>query len=142
MGGAYGCFIQFGQISGNLGFVSYRDPQVKKTYDAYNAVPDIVTNLDLPTETMTQLITGTYGSFVPLQSSAAKGATARNEYLNGLDREYKQNRIEEIIQTTAADLRSFGPAFTRMMPGSHRKIIGNRSKIEADSGLFDVLTEL
>ncbi len=52
------------------------------------------------------------------------------------------NRIEEIIQTTAADLRSFGPAFTRMMPGSHRKIIGNRSKIEADSGLFDVLTEL
>ena len=142
MGGAYGCFIQFGQISGNLGFVSYRDPQVKKTYDAYNAVPDIVTNLDLPTETMTQLITGTYGSFVPHQSSAAKGATARNEYLNGLDREYKQNRIEEIIQTTAADLRSFGQAFTRMMPGSHRKIIGNRSKIEADSGLFDVLTEL
>ena len=142
MGGAYGCFIQFGQISGNLAFVSYRDPQVKKTYDAYNAVPDIVTNLDLPAETMTQLITGTYGSFVPHQSSAARGATARNEYLNGIDTEYKQRRIEEITGTTAADLRSFGPAFTRMMPESHRTIIGNRSKIEADGDLFDVLTEL
>jgi len=142
MGGAYGCFIQFGQLSGNLAFVSYRDPQVKKTYDAYNAVPDIVTNLDIPVKTMTQLITGTYGNFAPLQSSAAKGATARNEYLNGIDTEYKQRRIKEITQTTVADLRSFGQAFTRMTAESHRSIIGNRSKIEADSELFDVLTEL
>ncbi len=142
MGGAYGCFIQFGQLSGNLAFVSYRDPQVKKTYDAYNAVPDIVTNLDIPVKTMTQLITGTYGNFAPLQSSAAKGATARNEYLNGIDTEYKQRRIKEITQTTVADLRSFGQAFARMTAESHRTIIGNRSKIEADSELFDVLTEL
>ena len=142
MGGAYGCFIQFGQISGNLAFVSYRDPQVKKTYDAYNAIPDIVTNLELPVETMTQLITGTYGSFSPHQSSAAKGATARNEYLNGITTEYKQRRIKEITQTTAADLRSFGPAFTQMTSGVHRTIIGNRSKIEADSELFDILIEL
>ena len=46
MGGAYGCFIQFGQLSGNLAYVSYRDPQVKKTYDAYNGVPEVVAGLD------------------------------------------------------------------------------------------------
>jgi len=142
MGGAYGCFIQFGQISGNFAFISYRDPQVKKTYDAYNAVPDVITNLDLPAETMTQLIIGTYGNYAPHQSSAAKGVTARNEYLNGIDAEYKQRRIEEITRTTTADLRSFGPAFTRMMTRSHRTIIGNRGKIENDRKLFDMLTEL
>ena len=31
LGGAYGCFVQFSNITGNLAFVSYRDPQVKKT---------------------------------------------------------------------------------------------------------------
>ena len=142
LGGAYGCFIQFGQISGNLAFVSYRDPQVKKTYDAYNRVPEVVAALDLQPAVMEQLIIGTYGNFDPLRSAAAKGATARNDYLNGIDVEYKQKRLAEIISTTPADLRSFAPAFAEMTPKSYRSIIGNRDKIEADQSLFDSLTEL
>ena len=142
MGGAYGCFIQFGQISGNLAFVSYRDPQVKKTYDAYNGIPDSVAALDIPNKIMEQLIIGTYGNFDPLQSSAAKGATARNDYLNGIDVDFKQQRLAEITATTPADLRSFAPAFADMIPRSYRSIIGNRNKIEADRSLFDTLTEL
>ncbi len=142
LGGAYGCFIQFGQISGNLAFVSYRDPQVKKTYDAYNEVPKIVSGLDLPEKVMEQLIIGTYGNYTPLRSAAAKGATARNDYLNGIDVEYKKQRLSEIISTTSADLRSFAPAFADMMTRSFRSIIGNRNKIETDRSLFDSLTEL
>ena len=142
LGGAYGCFIQFGQISGNLAFVSYRDPQVKKTYDAYNEVPDIVARLSLPDKVMEQLIIGTYGNFDPLRSAAAKGATARNDYLNGIDVAYKQQRLTEITSTTVEDLRSFAPAFADMTPRSYRSIIGNRKKIEADRTLFDSLTDL
>lgn len=142
LGGAYGCFIQFGQISGNLAFVSYRDPQVKKTYDAYNGVPDIVAGLDIPKKVMEQLIIGTYGQFDPLRSAAAKGANARNDYLNGIDVEYKQQRLSEITATTPDDMRSFATAFADMIPKSYRSIIGNRNKIEADQSLFDTLTEL
>lgn len=142
LGGAYGCFIQFGQISGNLAFVSYRDPQVKKTYDAYNRVPDIIARLNLPDKVMEQLIIGTYGNFDPLRSAASKGAIARNDYLNGIDVEYKQQRLAEITATTPADLRSFSPAFADMIPRSFRSIIGNRQKIETDRSLFDSLTEL
>lgn len=142
MGGAYGCFIQFGQISGNIAFVSYRDPQVKKTYDAYNGVPEVVAGLDLPKKVMEQLITGTYGSFDPLHSAAAKGATARNEYLNGITTEFKQQRLEEIIATQSADLRTFADTFAAMTPNSHRAIIGNRKKIEQDSELFESFTTL
>jgi Zn-dependent M16 (insulinase) family peptidase len=96
MGGAYGCFIQFGQISGNLAYVSYRDPQVQKTYDAYNKVPEVVASLHPGREAMLQLITGTYGNFDPLQSAAAKGAAARNDYLNGVTPEFKQQRLQAI----------------------------------------------
>ncbi|GAB6191382.1 insulinase family protein [Desulfocastanea catecholica] len=142
LGGAYGCFIQFGQISGNLAFVSYRDPQVQRTYDAYSSVPEVVAGLDLPAKVMEQLIIGTYGNFDPLRSAAARGASARNDYLNGIDAEYKQQRLTEIISTTSADLRSFAPAFAEMMPKSYRSIIGNRNKIEADRSLFDSITEL
>ena len=142
MGGAYGCFIQFGQISGNIAFVSYRDPQVKKTYDAYMKVASVVENLAIPDKILEQLIIGTYGNFDPLQSAPAKGATARNDYFNGIDKRFKEQRLQEISATTVDDLKSFAPQFTKMLANSYRTIIGNRSKIEADRSLFDSITEL
>lgn len=142
MGGAYGCFIQFSQVTGNFALISYRDPQVRKTYDAYSAIPEVVSRLDLPSAIMEQLVIGTYGSYNPLQSPAAQGATARNEYLSGIDPQYKQQRLEEIIATTPAHLRAFAPAFTAMQAASHRAVIGNRAKIETDKDLFSSMTEL
>ncbi|HIQ38200.1 MAG TPA: peptidase M16 [Desulfocapsa sulfexigens] len=142
MGGAYGCFIQFSHLSGNFAVISYRDPQVRKTYDSYAAMSEIVKNLDTPQEVLQQLVIGTYGNFTPHQASAAKGASARNEYLNGITAEFKQQRIEEIISTSVKDMRSYADAFANMQEHSHRMIIGNRVKIEADSDLFDQIGEL
>lgn len=142
MGGAYGCFIQFSQISGNLAFVSYRDPQVRKTYEAYSGVPGAVASLDLPPKVLQQLVIGTYGNFDPHQSAAAKGATARNEYYSGITLEHKHQRLEEILSTTVQDMRDFAPAFTTMQNNSFRTIIGNRTKIEEDRDLFDEVTDI
>jgi len=142
MGGAYGCFIQFSHISGNFALVSYRDPQVRKTYDSYAAISRVIQKLDLPAEVLQQLVIGTYGNFNPLQASAGKGAQARNEYLNGVTVASKQRRIHEIISTSLQDLRSYADSFAIMQKNSHRMIIGNRKKIEADAELFEVLGEL
>ncbi len=142
MGGAYGCFIQFGPRNGNLAYISYRDPQVKKTYEAYDKIPGIIKSLDIPQKVMEQLIIGTYGSFNPHLSAPNKGAVARNDYFNGITLEFKRQRVEEIISTTQEKLRSFQDAFDTMAADSYRKIIGNRAKIEADAALFDSVVEL
>jgi Zn-dependent M16 (insulinase) family peptidase len=142
MGGAYGCFIQFSHISGNFAVISYRDPQVRKTYDSYKALASVVKDLSLPPEVLQQLIIGTYGSFTPHQAAAGKGATARNEYLSGITPEDKQKRISDIIATSVADMVVYADAFADMQSRSHRMIIGNRAKIEADAELFDVVGEL
>lgn len=140
MGGAYGCFIQFSHITGNLAIISYRDPQVRKTYEAYARIPDIIDKLEISKEVLEQIIIGTYGNFDPHQSPAAKAATARNEFLSGIDIDDKRKRLQEIVSTTVADLRAFAPVFTRMK--GYRAAIGNRAKIENDRDLFEKLTEL
>lgn len=142
MGGAYGCFSQFSPVSGNIAFVSYRDPQVQKTYDAYDAIAKKIEELEFSDGVLEQLIIGTYGNLDPHQSSALKGATARNEYLNGITREFKEQRLEEMLVTTTEKVRAFAPAFAEMNRFAHRAIIGNRAKIEKDGGLFDKFTEL
>lgn len=142
MGGAYGCFIQFSHITGNIAFVSYRDPQVRKTYEVYNRIPEIISAIDMSDQILEQIIIGTYGAFDPHQSAAARGATARNEYLSGITVEQKHTRIEEIIATTADDLRTFAPYFEKMNAECHRAVIGNRARIENDRNLFDLVSEL
>jgi len=142
MGGAYGCVIQFNHLTGNFGMISYRDPQVKKTFDAYEALPKMVCGLELSAELMQQLVVGAYGTATPHQGPAAKGATARNDYLTGVTPEFRRQRIEEIVRTGVDDLRSFAPLFERLQAERHRATIGNRDKIEQDRELFDEVTEL
>ncbi|MGL1930535.1 MAG: insulinase family protein [Desulfotalea sp.] len=142
MGGAYGCFIQFSQLNGNMNLVSYRDPQVAKTYKAYQEIATVVEKLDIPQQVLEQLIIGTYGNFNPHQSQPTIGAIAKNELLTGVTPEYKKAIIEEIKSTTVQDLKSFAPQLEQMLGNSYRAIIGNRKKIENDAQLFDEVSDL
>jgi len=142
IGGAYGCFIQFSSITGNIAMISYRDPQVRKTYNTYDQIPAAVAGIALSKPALDQLIIGTYGNFDPHQSAAAKAVTARNEFLCNITAEQKQRRLKEIKETTVEDLRSFAEPLAAMTKNSYRAIIGNRAKIEADKDLFELISDL
>ena len=142
MGGAYGCFIQFNHLSGNFGMVSYRDPQVRKTYAAYEALSGVINTLDLSEDALHQLIIGAYGNFNPHQGPASRGATARNDYLSGVTPAFRQQRIAEILATTASDLRGFAPLFAQLTTTRYRATIGSRERIEQDLDLFAEVAEI
>ncbi len=136
-GGAYGCFIQFNHLSGNCGIISYRDPQIEKTYAAYEVLPEKIATLAVDDTILNQLIIGTYGNFTPHQGPAAQGASARNDFLSGITNEFRQQRIEEIIKTSNNDLKAFAPYFENFRRSPIRTTIGNKEKIMATDGLFE-----
>ncbi|MHB8789867.1 MAG: insulinase family protein [Desulfobulbaceae bacterium] len=142
MGGAYGCFVQFNHLTGNFGLVSYRDPHINRTYAAYDDLQGQIRELDLAPQVMEQLILGTYGSLDPLQAPATMGANARNDFLSGVTVEFKQQRVEDALSSTVADLRGFAPCFENLSTGSFRATIGNGDKIRTARELFSELVEL
>ncbi|CAK8716042.1 Peptidase M16C associated domain-containing protein [Candidatus Electrothrix aarhusensis] len=142
LGGAYGCFVQLHQLTGNVALVSYRDPQVDKTYDAYDAIATAVGELELSREKLDQLIIGTYGSLNPLQSPAAQGLTARNEYLCGITPEYKQQRIAKVIDTEVKAMQAYAPFWKKLIENRFRATIGSGEKIREHAELFDDIFEL
>ncbi len=142
MGGAYGCFVQFNHITGNFGLVSYRDPQISKTFDAYGRLRDHISNLDLSPQVMQQLIIGTYGNLDPHQSPFAAGVTAVNEYLTGITKEFKQKRIDDVLATTLKELQRFAPLFDSLTDNCYRTTIGSCDKIRAHAELYDEIIEL
>ncbi len=144
LGGAYGCFVQLHQLTGNVALVSYRDPQVSKTYGAYDAIPTAVGELELSREKLDQLIIGTYGSLNPLQSPAMQGLAARNEYLCGIMPEYKQERIGKVIDTEVAGMQAYAPVLEQLTGAENRfrATIGSGEKIREHAELFDDIQEL
>ncbi len=142
IGGAYGCFIQFNNISGNFALVSYRDPQIRKTYETFNSIAQSISELTLSDQALQQLIIGAYGKFDPHHGPAAKGATARNEYLSGITPEYKQRCVDAIKSTCLADLKKFAPAFQNLIDNSYLATIGNTEKINTEMELFDEIVDI
>lgn len=141
-GGAYGCFIHFNQLTGNLAMVSYRDPQIEKTFNAYDNAWQQVQHIEIPDSGLQQLIVGTYGNFDPHQGPPGQGLTARNEFLSGITASFKLQRLKEILSTQQQDLQDFAPFLENMAASSIVASIGNCNKIKEVERLYDSVIEL
>ena len=71
-GGAYGCMSSFNRI-GEGYFVSYRDPNLKRTIDVYEGVVDYLENFTVSDRDMTKYIIGTISNMDQPMTPATKG---------------------------------------------------------------------
>ena len=109
-GGAYGGFSDFDSHSGQFTFLSYRDPNLVKTLDIYDATPGWLTTLDLDADALTRAIIGTVGDLDAYQLPDSKGYTALMRHLLRVTDDERKQRREEVLGTTLADCKRFGEA--------------------------------
>ncbi|KAE9447212.1 hypothetical protein C3L33_20907, partial [Rhododendron williamsianum] len=79
-GGAYGGFCDFDTHSGVFSFLSYRDPNLLKTLDVYDATGDFLRDLEMDNDTLTKAIIGTIGDVDSYQLPDAKGYSSLNDF--------------------------------------------------------------
>ena len=85
-GGAYGCMTTFSR-TGNSYFVSYRDPNLKRTWDVFSDLPGEIEHLELSERELRQYIIGAINKIDQPLSPHAKGSRSMNLYLAGIDDE-------------------------------------------------------
>ena len=66
-GGAYGVSSNYGATTGNVMFVSYRDPNVEKTNDVFEGIPEYLRNFDADEREVLKFIIGTISGKDPLR---------------------------------------------------------------------------
>jgi Zn-dependent M16 (insulinase) family peptidase len=76
VGGAYGGFCSFDSHSGMFTYLSYRDPNLMDTLEAYDGTVDFLRSLDLDSDALTKAIIGTMGDIDAYQLPDAKGYSA------------------------------------------------------------------
>ncbi len=140
-GGAYGCMSSFLR-TGESYFVSYRDPNLGKTIDIYEHIPDYLRSFTADERDMTKYVIGTFGSLDTPMNPEAKGSRSMSAYLQELPFEQIQRERDEILHATPVDIRNLADLIAAVLEDDSLCVIGNENAIRAESGLFDSVQTL
>ncbi len=130
-GGAYGGQCNFDRYSGGFTFVSYRDPNLLGTLDTYDKTAEFLRTADLGETELTRHIIGTIGDIDTYRLPDAKGFGSMQRYLIGDTDEARQRMREEVLSTSAADIRDFADAAAKLAANGRVVVLGSEQAIEA-----------
>jgi Zn-dependent M16 (insulinase) family peptidase len=133
-GGAYGAFCLFDRLSGVLTFLSYRDPNLLGTLEAFDASGQYLKNLELSDDELKKAIIGTIGDIDQYQLPDAKGYTSMVRYLTGETDAERQRMREDVLGTTIKDFRSFGELLEGAAETSLVKVLGSQTAADEVEG--------
>lgn len=140
-GGAYGAFTKF-YDNGDMVFCSYRDPNLGHTVQAYDQLAAYLEQFDVSDREMTKYVIGTLSRIdIPLTPSL-RGDKAMNRYFTGTTQAAAQHRRDQLLATTAADIRALAPLVGSVMKDNNLCVMGSEGKIREESKLFDQLITL
>ena len=129
LGGAYGCMMQ-ADVSGILGFTSYRDPNISKTNDAYNNIIDFINNFNPNEDELLKYKIGAIGGLDVVAHVKDKAESARLNYFRKYTYEMRKKYREEAINATNEDIRALAKSIKEALDDDCICVIGNASMIE------------
>lgn len=141
-GGAYGCMCGFSGVDGDAYFTSYRDPNLKETNEVYKKLPEFVKNYMADERDMTKNIIGAISTLDTPLTPQTKGSRSLSFYLAGVTYEDLKRERQEIIHVTLEDIRALSELLQSILDAGHICVIGNESKVEANSDLFSCVKSL
>lgn len=134
-GGAYGCMSSFTR-DGNISFVSYRDPHLKRTNDIFEKTADYLKDFDISDRDMTKYVIGTIGTIDIPKTPAQEGQRCLRHYLSDVTDEDVQKTRDEILDATQDDIKKLKDPVKTILDEGNLCVIGNEEKIESEKELF------
>ena len=129
-GGAYGAFSLFDRLSGVMSFVSYRDPNLERTLEAFDGAARFIEQKNIDKAELTKAIIGTIGDLDAPMLPDAKGYTSMLRYLCNDTEEVRQKMRDEVLETTPEHFRAFAQALARINQKGIVKVLGSPDAIE------------
>ena len=134
-GGAYGCMSTIAR-TGNMAFVSYRDPNLTETLKAFNEAPDFIKSFDVSDREMTKYIIGTISNLDMPLTPASKGEKALGMYMRGITKEDRQRERDEVLATNVETIKEYNKLIEDIMKKDFICVVGDEKKIKADKDVF------
>lgn len=130
VGGAYGGFARFSETSGNMVYLSYRDPNLYKTIQVYDAAADNLLKSEIHSEDILQAVVGSVGDLDSPLSPDQKGFTSMCQYLVGETAEDRQKSRDEVLKTNADDFKVFAQKLKKVETDGISVVFGSQAALD------------
>ena len=140
-GGAYGCMSGFTR-TGNGYLASYRDPNLRGTFDVYKGTVDYLKNFAASDRGMLKYIIGTISDMdIPLTPSMA-GQRSFTAYLTDVTEERILKERKEVLSCTATDISKLSDYIQAILDENAICVLGNEALLKKEEELFNKLEPL
>ena len=140
-GGAYGVMSGFGR-NGDGYFVSYRDPNLKKTNEVFEGIPVYLEQFEADEREMTRYVIGTISHMDAPLTPRIRGARNVSMYLCGVTEEMLREEREQVLGASQEDIRALAGPVGAVLAGANLCVLGGDVRIEAERELFKELKRL
>lgn len=135
-GGAYGCMSGF-SVYGDSYLVSYRDPNLRKTNEIFEKTAEYVEQFDADERDMTKYIIGTVSELDTPLTPASEGFRSMSAWICESTLADIQKMRDEVLMATPEDIRALAKGIRELLAEGSFCTIGNESKIEKETDLFE-----
>ncbi|MCI9125177.1 MAG: insulinase family protein [Eubacterium sp.] len=140
-GGAYGCMSGFTR-TGDAYFCTYRDPNLRKSNEVFEGMPDYLQNFQADERTMTKYMIGTVSDLDTPLNPSAKGYRSMMAYLNHITQADIQKERDEVLQAGPQEIRALAPLIASVLSDQNLCVIGNETMLEKEASMFDAVEDL
>lgn len=134
-GGAYGCMCGFGR-NGDSYFTSYRDPNLVRTNEIYEGIPDYVEHFEADEREMTKYVIGTVSEIDTPLTARALGMRSLQAYYSQITEEDLRRERQEILNAKPEDIRALAPLMRAVLADGNLCVIGNEDVIAKENEMF------
>lgn len=135
-GGAYGCMSGYGR-GGETYFVSYRDPNLKRTLKVYEGIAEYLAGFDVDERDMCKYIIGTISELDTPKNPMAQGIYSMRGYMCNISQKDLQRERDEVLACNPGTIRALAPLMEAVLSARNICVVGNEARIEEEKELFE-----
>lgn len=140
--GAYGGNAYVGgTYSDSIEMYSYRDPNVRETYDVFLAAPDYLEEMELTPEDLEGYKISAYSDLTQPEGELGRHMNAIAMDLAGIDAEKIRETTEDVLNADISDKEDFVKFLRERMDQAVLVTVGNQQKIQKEADFFDSVTD-
>lgn len=135
--GAYDNIVNFS----TKGFLvaSYRDPNIKETFDIYKGLPEFSKNIDITQADLDRFILKAFSIYSAPSGELAGASDAINNYLSGKSADEQLKVLREIKSVTVQDVKDTAVMFENFIKNGAYSTVGGVQKLTENKGLYDTI---
>lgn len=130
-GGAYGGFCLLDRLSGIFTYVSYRDPNLLKTVENFDASAQFLRTAALSGDEIRKAIIGVIGDIDTYMLPDTRGFVSMIRHLTNDDEQTRQKMRDEVLATTEKDFRQFAEILDHVARDGIVKVLGSQASIDS-----------